>query len=96
MYVSYFPARNGRTMDTDRYPTGSRVDVWWADYEEWYAATVLKTRTMTHTIDRSPERTPGPYGSAHARRREQGNKRVNEKVWDEREAPVSCALHTTM
>ena len=38
-------------MDTDRYPTGSRVDVWWPDDEEWYAATVLKTRAMSHTID---------------------------------------------
>ena len=51
MYVSYFfPARND-PMDTDRYPTGSRVDVWWPDDEEWYAATVLKTRTMSHTVD---------------------------------------------
>ena len=50
MYVSYSFQRETVTMDTDRYPTGSRVDVWWADDEEWYAATVLKTRTMTHTI----------------------------------------------
>ena len=37
-------------MDFDRYPTGSRVDVYWCDVEEWYAATVLKTRTESHTI----------------------------------------------
>jgi hypothetical protein len=37
-------------MDVDRYPTGSRVDVYWCDVEEWYAATVLKTRTVSHTI----------------------------------------------
>ena len=46
--------RNGRktvAMDTDRYPTGSRVDVWWPGDEEWYTATVLKTRTEPHTID---------------------------------------------
>ena len=30
-------------MDVDRYPTGSRVDVWWPGDEEWYTATVLKT-----------------------------------------------------
>ena len=36
-------------MDADRYPTGSRVDVYWCD-DEWYAATVLKTRTVSHTI----------------------------------------------
>ena len=38
-------------MDVDRYPTGSRVDVWWPGDEEWYTATVLKTRTEPHTID---------------------------------------------
>jgi hypothetical protein len=38
-------------MDTDRYPTGSRVDVWWAGDKEWYTASVLKTRTEPHTID---------------------------------------------
>ena len=37
-------------MDADRYPVGSRVDVYWADDEEYYAATVLKTRTVSHTI----------------------------------------------
>ena len=37
-------------MDVNRYPTGSRVDVYWCDVEEWYAATVLKTRTVSHTI----------------------------------------------
>ena len=51
MHVSYFPARNGHTMDTDRHPTGSRVNVWWPDDEEWYAATVLKTCTISHTVD---------------------------------------------
>lgn len=38
-------------MDVNRYPTGSRVDVWWSDDNEWYTATVLKTRTMSHNID---------------------------------------------
>ena len=38
-------------MDADLYPTGSRVDVYWCDDEEWYAATVLKTRTESHTVD---------------------------------------------
>ena len=38
-------------MDTDRYPTGSRVDVWWPGDEEWYTASVLKTRTESHTIE---------------------------------------------
>ena len=38
-------------MDTDRYPTGSRVDVWWPGDKEWYTASVLKTRTVPHTID---------------------------------------------
>ena len=38
-------------MDADRFPTASRVDVWWPGDNEWYVATVLKTRTMLHTID---------------------------------------------
>ena len=38
-------------MKVDRYPTGSRVDVWWPGDEEWYTASVLKTRTEPHTID---------------------------------------------
>ena len=38
-------------MDADRYPAGSRVDVWWPGDEKWYAAMVLKTRAMPHTID---------------------------------------------
>ena len=39
-------------MDADRFPTASRrVDVWWPGDNEWYAATVLKTRTMLHNID---------------------------------------------
>ena len=38
-------------MDADRYPADSRVDVWWPGDEKWYSATVLKTRTASHTIE---------------------------------------------
>ena len=38
-------------MDADRYPAGSRVDVWWPGDEKWYTAMVLKTRAMPYTID---------------------------------------------
>ena len=38
-------------MDADRFPTGSRVEVYWPGDEEWFAAAVLKTRTMSHNID---------------------------------------------
>ena len=48
--------------DTDRYPTGSRVDVWWPGDEEWYTASVLKTRTEPHTIDgRDEGALPGDF-----------------------------------
>ena len=41
-------------MDVDRYPAGSRVEVWWPNEKEWYSATVLKTRaTAPHMTDGS-------------------------------------------
>ena len=38
-------------MDVDQYPTGSRVDVYWAGDNEWYSASVIHTRIKSHTID---------------------------------------------
>ena len=38
-------------MDADRYPTGSRVEMYWSKEKEWYAATVLKTRSESHVVD---------------------------------------------
>lgn len=43
--------RKNGCMDADRFPTGSRVEVYWPGDEEWFAAAVLKTRTMSHNID---------------------------------------------
>lgn len=41
-------------MDVDCYPAGSRVEVWWPNENEWYSATVLKTRpTVPHMTDGS-------------------------------------------
>lgn len=38
-------------MDVDQYPKGSRVDVYWRGDDEWYTASVIKTRVKSHTID---------------------------------------------
>ena len=43
--------RKNGCMDADRFPTGSRVEAYWPGDEEWFAAAVLKTRTMSHNID---------------------------------------------
>ena len=44
-------ARKTATMDVDLYPTASRIEVWWPSDNEWYTATVLKTRTMPHSVN---------------------------------------------
>lgn len=39
--------------DADVYPVGSRVEIYWKGDEEWYAATVLKTRVTTKTVSKA-------------------------------------------
>lgn len=40
-------------MEADRFPAGSRVDVYCASKKDWLAATVLKTRVEQHVVDGS-------------------------------------------
>lgn len=34
----------------DRFPVGTRVDVWWPGDRAWFQATVRETRTAVHTV----------------------------------------------
>ena len=36
--------------DSDIFPAGSRVDVWWPGDRAWYEADVIETRTEPHKI----------------------------------------------
>ena len=36
----------------DRYPTGSRVDIYWPGERQWFTAQVTDTRTEVHTVKR--------------------------------------------
>lgn len=40
-------------LDYDRYPAGSRVDVWWPGERQWFTAKVTETRTEVHTVKRT-------------------------------------------
>ena len=40
------------SLGYDRYPTGSRVEVWWPGDKKWYLAEVTETRTQLRTIRR--------------------------------------------